>query len=110
MSQSLEEIQQLSFMIILYAGNARSASMEAIQAAKNFDFEGARRKIEEAEAEFAKAHQEQTAMLQKEAAGESTPFSLILIHAQDHIMTSMTTKDLAVEMVEMYEKIAQLEG
>lgn len=108
MSQTLEEIQQLSFTIILYAGNARSASMEAISLAKAFDFKAARGKIEEAEKEFALAHKEQTNLLQSEASGESTEFSIILIHAQDHLMTAMTVKDLANEMIDMYEKIKQM--
>lgn len=109
MSQTLEEIQQLSFMIILHAGNARSSAMEALSLAKQFDFEGARAKIEEADKEFLLAHKEQTTLLQKEASGERTEFSVILIHAQDHLMTAMTVKDLANEMIEMYERIEKLE-
>lgn len=107
---NIEAIQQISFMIILHAGNARSSAMEAIQLAKSFDFEGARAKIEDAEAEFVLAHKEQTNLLQKEASGEKTEVSVILIHAQDHLMTAMTVKDLAIELIDMYEKIEKLEA
>ncbi len=105
---TLEEIQQLSFMIILHAGNARSAAMEAISLAKEFDFAAARDKIEEADQEFALAHGEQTKLLQNEASGEKNEVSVILVHAQDHLMTAMTVKDLANEMIDMYEKIKQM--
>lgn len=110
MSSNIEEMQQLSFMIILYAGNARSASMEAISLAKNYEIQAARDKIEEAEKKFALAHKEQTNLLQKEASGEKNEISVILIHAQDHLMNSMTVKDLAKEMIDMYEKIKQMEA
>lgn len=110
MNQTVEEIQQLSFMIILHAGNARSAAMEAISLAKEFDFIAARDKIEEADKAFTLAHAEQTTLLQNEASGERNEISVILIHAQDHLMTAMTVKDLANEMIDMYEKIKEMGG
>lgn len=109
MSQTLEEVQQLSFMIILHAGMLVRLQWRRFLA-KEFDFEGARAKIAEADQEFLLAHKEQTSLLQKEASGERTEFSVILIHAQDHLMTAMTVKDLANEMIEMYERIEKLEG
>jgi len=108
MGNTMKNMQQMSFMIILYAGNARSASMEAIAFAKRFDFQAARDKIEEAEKAFTSAHKEQTNLLQQEASGEKYEVSIILVHAQDHLMTAMTVKDLANEMIDMYEKIKEM--
>lgn len=107
--QTVEEIQMLSFSIILHAGNARSSSMEAIALAKNYEFEEARRKIEEANEEFTLAHHEQTKLLTAEANGEVNTVTVILIHAQDHLMTAMTVKELANEMIDMYEKMKTIE-
>ncbi|WP_246570003.1 PTS lactose/cellobiose transporter subunit IIA [Lentibacillus saliphilus] len=104
-----KDIQMLSFTIILHAGNARSSAMEAIHCAKEYKFAEARGKIEEAEAEFTKAHHEQTKLLTEEAEGNNHQVGVILVHAQDHLMTAMTVKDLAVEMISMYEKMQQLE-
>jgi cellobiose PTS system EIIA component len=108
--ESTEQIQMLSFTIILHAGNARSFAMEAIGLAKQYQFENARNKIAEADKEFAEAHHVQTKLLQNEANGIKTDVSVILIHAQDHLMTAMTVKDLANEMIDMYEKMAQMEA
>ena len=47
-------------------------------------------------------------MLTKEANGESAPLSLLMVHAQDHLMTSITFVDLAKEVVEVYEKFENL--
>ncbi|WP_042148125.1 PTS lactose/cellobiose transporter subunit IIA [Paucisalibacillus sp. EB02] len=110
MAETTEELQMLSFNIILHAGNARSFAMEAIMLAKEYNFQEARKKIEEAEKEFNEAHHIQTKLLQEEASGNQSQVTVILVHAQDHLMTSMAVKDLANEMIDMYEKMQQLEG
>lgn len=110
MTETTEEMQMLSFKIILHAGNARSSAMEAIGLAKEYKFTAAREKIVEADNEFAEAHREQTKLLQDEANGKKNEVTVILIHAQDHLMTAMTVKDLANEMIDMYEKMQKVEG
>ncbi|WP_214765876.1 MULTISPECIES: PTS lactose/cellobiose transporter subunit IIA [unclassified Exiguobacterium] len=104
-----EELQILSFTMILHAGNARSAAMESIQAAKKGDLSLAQIKLEEANQESLQAHRAQTTLLQDEAKGLETPLSILLIHAQDHLMTAMTVRDLASEMVELYTRLTRLE-
>lgn len=109
MGKTTEDIQILSFNIILHAGNARSCAMEAISLAKKYKFTAAHEKITEAEAAFIKAHQEQADLIQMEVNGVKSNISMILIHAQDHLMTAMTVKDLANEMIDMYKKMKYLE-
>lgn len=36
--------------------------------------------------------------------------SLLMVHAQDHLMNAMTVKDLAAEMIDLYEKITVQRG
>ncbi|MFB1049937.1 PTS lactose/cellobiose transporter subunit IIA [Paraliobacillus sp. JSM ZJ581] len=100
-----ETLQTISFSIILHAGNARSLSMEAIELAKEKKFDEAEKKIEEAGQEFTEAHHFQTQLLQKESSGESQDISVILIHAQDHLMTSMVVKDMANAIIGLYKEI-----
>jgi len=107
--ETTEELQMLSFTIILHAGNARSYAMEAISLAKEYDFIAAREKIEEANKEFTEAHRYQTKLIQAEASGKKNEVTVILVHAQDHLMTAMTVKDLANEMIDMYEKMKMIE-
>ena len=90
--------------LIIHSGEVRSYSMEAIQYAKNEDIAEARELIEKAEVELSKAHNIQTSLIQKEADGEKTELSLLMVHAQDHFMTSMTLKSLAVEIIDVHEK------
>ncbi|MFS0673908.1 PTS lactose/cellobiose transporter subunit IIA [Ornithinibacillus sp. 179-J 7C1 HS] len=98
----MDNITEIAFQIILYAGNGRSNAMEAIQEAKEGNFEEADRKLVEAGEELSKAHGYQTKLIQAEANGESTQVNVILIHSQDHLMNAMTVRDLATEIVEIY--------
>ncbi|PZN12803.1 MAG: PTS lactose/cellobiose transporter subunit IIA [Bacillota bacterium] len=98
--------EDVIMQLIVHAGNARSAGMEAIQHAKEGRYEAARAALQEAGEELARAHQVQTALIQREAAGERVNMSLLMVHAQDHMMNAMTVKDLAAELVELYERLA----
>ncbi|WP_409176254.1 PTS lactose/cellobiose transporter subunit IIA [Brevibacillus fortis] len=93
------------FQLILHGGNARSLAMEAIALAKNRDLPGAEDALKRAGEELGRAHQNQTALIQKEISGEKTEISMLLIHAQDHLMNAITVKDLATEFVELYSQI-----
>ncbi|MEH7415014.1 PTS lactose/cellobiose transporter subunit IIA [Neobacillus drentensis] len=101
----MSDLETTIFQIILHSGNGRSAAMEAIHAAKKGDFEYAREKIEEAEKALNECHLIQTSLIQAEIRGEKAESSLLMIHAQDHLMNAMTVKDLAEEMVEIYQRI-----
>ncbi|WP_027415273.1 PTS lactose/cellobiose transporter subunit IIA [Aneurinibacillus terranovensis] len=95
-------INDIAFQLILFAGNGKSFAMEAIQAAKKGDFESADNLIKKAGKELGQAHEFQTKLLQQEANGEANQINVFLIHSQDHLMTALTLRDLAVEIIEIY--------
>ncbi len=66
----------------------------------------AEEKLQEAAKELTEAHHYQTELIQNEAGGEKTDMTLLMVHAQDHLMNAMTVKDLAAELVEIYEKVS----
>ncbi|MDR0898908.1 MAG: PTS lactose/cellobiose transporter subunit IIA [Lactobacillaceae bacterium] len=108
-----EEYMQTVMMIIMYGGNAKALSIEAINAAKEGDFEKAAAKLKEADESIHEAHNSQTAMLTNDAnvangeEGELTPITLYMVHAQDHIMNAITFRDLAEEIINLHIKIAE---
>lgn len=91
--------------IIVNSGEAKSLAFESIQLAKEGDLDGAQKKLEEAKQVQIKAHNAQTELLVGEANGEKTPFSVLLVHAQDHLMNSITFVDLSKEVVELYRRL-----
>ncbi|AIY79674.1 PTS lactose/cellobiose transporter subunit IIA [Clostridium botulinum] len=97
-------MEEIIMNLIVHSGEVRSYSMEAIQCAKKGDLNKARELIEKADEEMSKAHNVQSSLIQKEAGGEKIELSLLMVHAQDHLMTSMTVKSLAIEFIDMYEK------
>jgi cellobiose PTS system EIIA component len=97
--------EEIIFQIILHGGNGKSLAMEAIFAAKQGDIKVAEAKLAEAEEAISEAHRIQTGLIQGEINGNKAPISLLMIHAQDHLMTSITVKDLAKEFVDLYKSI-----
>lgn len=100
-----EELYQLSFQLILHSGNARSLAMEAIYTAKEKNFSSALEKITEADSEIIKAHHFQTQLIQAEAEGKDFDIPIILVHAQDHLMTAITLIDIAREIIEIRKEM-----
>ena len=99
------DYETMVFTIIANSGESRSASMEAIQYAKQGDFEKAGECLSEAGEKLRAVHNQQTKLIQAEAQGQETKLSLLLIHAQDHLMNAVTIRDLANEFVELYSTL-----
>lgn len=95
---------EIVMSLIMYGGEAKSNAMEAIQAAKKGQFDQAQLKMKSAKEALLAAHKSQTAMLTAEAQGDASKLSLLMVHAQDHLMTSITFVDLAQEVIEVYER------
>jgi PTS system cellobiose-specific IIA component len=98
------ETEEIAMTIIANAGGARSLAIDAIHQAKSGDFASAASKLKDAEAALLKAHQAQTKLLTQEAEGKAVKLSLLLVHAQDHLMNAVTVKDLAQEIIALYQK------
>lgn len=100
-----EQLLETIMGLIMHGGDAKSSSMEAIYAAKKGDFEEADQKIADADAALGNAHKSQTALLTREASGDTVELSLLLVHGQDHLMNAITFKDLAVEIIDIHRKL-----
>lgn len=98
-------MEEIILNLIMHSGEARSYAMEAIQLAKEGNLEEAKELILKSSEELGQAHHSQTNLIQGEAGGQKAEFSLLLVHAQDHLMTTMTLKDLAVEIIDIYARL-----
>jgi PTS system cellobiose-specific IIA component len=97
------EAEDLSMEIIANSGAARSAAEEGLAAAKKGDYQLAHQKLEEANKALNVAHSFHSKLLKKGASGEIPTESVLMAHAQDHVMTSMLAVDLISELVALYE-------
>ena len=105
MTQDYETFMEENvFPIIALAGESKSLAYEALRLAKENKFEESDKKMQEADKLLLESHQYQTDLISKEANGESFVINLLFIHAQDHLMTSMLARELAEEIIHLYQR------
>lgn len=95
--------EMISFGIIAHAGDARSYAFGALAAAKAGNFEEAEALLKQSNDAAVEAHHMQTELLVNEANGNKTPVDVLLVHAQDHLMTSMLAVEVIKELIEIYK-------
>jgi Phosphotransferase system cellobiose-specific component IIA len=95
----MEGNELISFHIISAAGAARSLFIEAMRDIRKGNLENAEKRIEEGKEEFNKAHLEHAALIQKEAAGDKVEMDLLLVHAEDQIMSTETVLIMLEEVL-----------
>jgi PTS system cellobiose-specific IIA component len=115
-NKTCEEIDtdgMTEMQIILHAGDARSKCLMALQKINEENIEEARKLLSEANAEINLAHKVQTEMIQEEAKGNKKEVSLLMVHAQDHLMTAIAIRDMVITFIAyasmMEKKISKLE-
>lgn len=97
------ELVMVAMQIILHAGDARLKTEDALASAKQFTFEVAKAKMEEARECIRLAHVAQTEVIQDETRGKAYQPCLLFNHAQDTLMTIMSELKLANELIEMMQ-------
>ncbi|MFC4768351.1 PTS lactose/cellobiose transporter subunit IIA [Effusibacillus consociatus] len=102
----MSEMEQLQFKIILHAGQAKNEAMEAVDLAMNGRIEEAEAKLVTARTELAAAHSLHKELLGQEARGElQLPPSLLLVHAENHLMSGVTELQLSNTIVKLCGKL-----
>jgi PTS system cellobiose-specific IIA component len=104
----MEGMEEISFQIIAAAGEAKTAIMAAIALAGEQQYEEAENQLKQAKEKFAAAHHVHFDLIQKEASGEKTELGLLLVHAEDQLMTTSMLYDVAEQMIGMYQKMYAL--
>lgn len=89
------------FPIISLAGESKSLAYEALRLAKENKFDEAEEKMKEADSLLLKSHEFQTNLISREADGEKIEITMLFVHAQDHLMTAMSEKNLIKEMIDI---------
>lgn len=101
-------MEMVTMQLIVNSGDARSKAMEAVGCAKTGDFAQAADRLEEAKAFLTKAHEFQTDLIQEEAQGNVEKVTMLMAHAQDHLMNAITVIDMAGEFIDLYAKISKV--
>lgn len=102
------EMEEILFGLIVNSGEARSMAFEALTYARQGNFEKAKELLKEADKKSIEAHHIQTDLIQREAQGENLTVNILMVHAQDHLMTSLLAKELINEIIYLHEKVDSL--
>lgn len=98
-----EQLAEISFKIITFAGEAKSNAMLAIYAAKANNFAEAKAKLDQANKDIIVASEQHADLIQKEAQGNKIDVPLLLLHAEDQLLTTQTLILMAEEFVNLYK-------
>lgn len=93
------------FKLIASSGDSRGAAFEALRLARKQQFSAAKEKLITAKEKGNAAHEIQTKLITAETQGEKNEVSLLMVHAQDHLMTTLLARDLIEEMIGMLEEL-----
>lgn len=102
------DLEMAAMQIVGSAGESKSLCFEALSEAKQGNFENAEAKIAEAKKVFLKAHEVQTELICAEADGQEVKMGVLMVHAQDHLMTSLLARDLIEEMIKLYKELKKV--
>lgn len=100
----MEELEMIIFKIISAAGEAKSCYMEAITAAREGDFETAVSLLKKGDEVYKEGHEVHFDLVQKEASGNGVTPGLLLIHAEDQMMSAELTRAMADEFILLYKE------
>lgn len=100
----MEELELIIFQIISAAGGAKSNYMEAISAAREGDFDRAASLMKEGDEIYKEGHAVHFDLVQKEASGNGVPVGLLLVHAEDQMMSAELTRSMAEEFIFLYQE------
>lgn len=107
----MEGLELTAFEIISAVGTARSCYIESIQKAKAGDFEGAEKLISDGDELFVQGHHAHAGLLQVEAEqGQGSAVSLIILHAEDQLMSAEGFKTIALEFIDLYKRLEKIEN
>lgn len=95
--------EDIAMKLIAYSGEARTQAFNALKEVRLGDYEKATCLISKAEESIVAAHKGQTELLVNEAQGQKGDITLLLIHAQDHFMTSNLAIELIKELIFLYQ-------
>lgn len=105
----MEDLELICFQIISHAGTAKSNYIEAMANAKEGDFKKASDLINEGVEEYRKAHKAHSSLITEEASGNKVDVGLLLMHAEDQLITTEVIKIVAEENIQLLKEVRKID-
>lgn len=95
----MEDKNTLTMNVIAYSGESTKYAAQALEEARNGNFEEAGKLLEESEKAMKTANKSSFDLLQMEANDENFKVTLLMVHAFDHLCSAETELHFAQEMI-----------
>ena len=101
----MTEIEQQIVGMISSAGDSKAKAFEALKMVRESRYDEARKLLNEAREIDLAAHKIQTQLITAEMSGgdDKPEIGSLMVHAQDHYMTSQLARDLIEELINIFE-------
>ena len=100
-----EEIITACFQLITYVGTARSCFINAIQCAKAGKYDEAADMLKQGDDAFVLGHHVHSDLAEKETNGKMEKIGLLLLHAEDQLMSAEGFRTIAEEFIAVYKRL-----
>ncbi|MFI3212286.1 MAG: PTS lactose/cellobiose transporter subunit IIA [Eubacteriales bacterium] len=103
------DLEMTCFGIISAVGEARSSFVMAIGEAKKGNYAEAEALMEKGAVSFAEGHHAHLSLFESEVEKEFTTGHILLIHAEDQLMSAEGFRILATEFIDLYKRLDEKE-
>ncbi len=111
LDSEIEKMEEACVQIISTVGCAKSNYIEAVNKAKDGDFDGAQKMIDEGNEVYLQGHEVHMGLLQEDVSKMgSTKVPLLLVHAEDQLMQAETFRVFAEDLLAVYRRLAAVEA
>ncbi|MDW6002980.1 PTS lactose/cellobiose transporter subunit IIA [Vibrio mangrovi] len=99
------ELETTVMELIINAGESKSRAMSALACAKQGQWEEVDELLAQSTEAAKRAHKVQTELIGMDEGEGKILVNLIMVHAQDHIMTSMLARELIEEIIDIHRTL-----
>ncbi len=105
MDTSLNRQAEIAFTIINASATAKALALQAVDLAREKKFDEAKKLIVEARESIGPGASAHGKLVQYEAGGNQFTVSLLLMHAEDQMLTTETIIIMAEQLIDVYKKL-----
>lgn len=99
--------EEFLMTLLCEVGQGKAFFMQAMLEARKGQFTESQQLLAQGDMSLSNVHKTQTSLIGFDEGEGKVQMTLILTHIQDHIMTTMLCRDLAVEIIELHKQIRE---
>lgn len=99
------DLNQIACTIIANSGEAQSFALEAIESARENQFDHCSELLIKSDESLMIAHKAHMEILVQEANADEIPINFLLVHASNHLAEAKVTRNMAAMFIELLKEV-----